>query len=180
MAKENFVHAYFQITQVNSPAPTGIQRGGRPTYNVRAKGISVVGYNPGGPDSTAGPEVRETDLLFTDLTDDHARRLTPNCEVSIFGASVYSYDAQLKYSRSHLGPLAPEGDSPYLEANEIAEHLTKLLNLDSTDHFSKVIPSSRRVSVVRAKPGEWQLRASPVQVKEAQRLAAQEVSFGEV
>lgn len=172
MQQANF-NGYFTIKSVSTLRPTGKQtKNGATLYKVEAVGTAVAERVFSEKTSQYENVWREFDLTFSDLTEKHANIITKDCEISVFGATVFSYVIQTGFT-GDVGLAIARMANPELSLNvvttqQVVEGLVTALGEDYRANITKMIPSEKRKTIIQIKPGTWQIRSSSVNMQNAQ------------
>jgi hypothetical protein len=150
-----------------------------PLFLVSATGTCSVGTKKN--NDRFSLDYREVDLVFMDLTEKHVSMIVSDCEVSIFGAVVISYNADIKYPCNMVNSLIDSNDeriidNMYATAETIADGIVNLISPVSEDvkatikeQLSYIVQNKRRSTTVKVLPMKWRVTASPAQINRAQQ-----------
>ena len=172
MQQMNF-NGYFSIKKVSPPYPLQkTSRKGHTLYKIEAVGTTVAERVYDEQATQYVNVSRECDITFTDLTENHARIITDGCDLSLFGATVFSYMVPLGFNYSTAADIArladPNIENKVIMAQAVIEGLIASIGEQHRSNLNKIIPKERRKTVILVRPGQWALRASTSDIKEAQ------------
>lgn len=173
MQQMNF-NGYFSIKKISPPKPINktSRKKNESLYKLEAIGTTIAERVYNETSNEYENISRECDITFTDLTQNHARIITQGCDISIFGAIVFSYMVDVGYMRDTgigIASLAdPTMDQNVILARDIIEGIISQLGEEHRNNLSKIIPTERRKTIILVRPGQWALRASNDDMKQAQ------------
>lgn len=171
--QENSVVLYTRISETRPPAPSGeLNARQEPTFNVRATGISTCGIIKDPNSSSFSNETREVDLVFTSITTRQLEFISRGSELFIQGASCISYKTPVIYPKALFAAMSVSGNAT--DSEDIINWLGNKLNAipgDKTyEALTALLPKERRITIIRVKPGQWSLKASPQQIASGNKM----------
>ena len=172
MQQVNF-NGYLTVLSVLTPRLNGKHtKNGAPLYRVEAVGTTIIERVYSAQSNQYENIWRELDLTFDDLTENHARVITKDCEVSIFGGTVFSYLIQTGFTTQVGQEIArmaqPELNENVITTQQVIEGLVFALGEKHRANLTKMIPSEKRKTIIQIKPGTWSIRSSSINMQNAQ------------
>ena len=168
-------NGYFSIKKVSAPTPLNKNsRSGDALHTVEAVGVTIAERVY---DEQAGQYKnvsRECDITFTDLTLKHAKIITEGCDISIFGATVFSYMVDIGFQASTAKGIASlanynnEEDKQVYMVEDVINGIVAAIGEPYRESLHIMMPSQRRKTVILVRPGQWGLRASAADIQNAQ------------
>lgn len=181
--QENSVVAYVRIADVKHPIPSNESNSrGEPTFNVKAIGHTICGSMRDPNTGSYSNETREMDLIFTGITVRQQQFIARGSDIFINGASVISYMTPVIYNKSILGCISETGEAK--DASDIINWLTsKLSSVEDLTPAQRgallnLIPSQRRITIVRVKTGQWTIKATTNQINNGISIDGTSEDFG--
>jgi hypothetical protein len=135
--QENNFNGYVKLTKLSQPRGLNkMNNRNEPLFLVSATGTCSVGTKKN--NDRFSLDYREVDLIFMDLTEKHVSMIVLDCEVSIFGAVVISYNADIKYPCTMVNSLIDDNDerivdNMHVTAETIADGIVNLISPSSDD-----------------------------------------------
>lgn len=174
MQQANF-NGYLTVKSVSPPRPMEKQaRNGATLYRVEAVATAIAERVYSEATSKYENVWREFDLTFSELTENHAKIITADCEISIFGAIVFSYMIEVGYTAAVALPMA-RMDDPSLSENvikpdQLINGIVSVIGEEHRESLNKIIPREKRKTIINVKPGQWALRSSSANMQDAQEV----------
>ena len=177
------LNGYFNIESVKAPVPTNkLSKSGDSLFRVDAVGKAIADRVFNETSRQYENVWREFDLTFSDLTQKHAAIITSGCDISVFGAIVFSYMVGVGYSNRVGLAIAQIADSnleaSVITAEQIVNGLVASMGEEHRDNLNEIITAEKRKTIIQIKPGQWAVRASSADMQNAQE--AEVVISGEV
>lgn len=178
--QENNFNGYVKLNKVSQPRSLNkMNNRNEPLFLVSATGACSVGTKK--TNNRFSLDYREVDLIFMDLTEKHVSMIVAECEVSVFGAVVISYNADIKYPCAMVNSLVNTDneeivDNMHVTAETITngilnliDHPNEKIKLVIKEQLSYIIQNKRRSTTVKVLPMKWRVVASPSQINRAQQ-----------
>lgn len=172
--KKNHFFGYLTLQSLKKPMPNGrlSTKSKDPLYDIVATGKSELGSSFNNETNSWEIEVREIDLTFINLSERQLNLLTPPCEILINGGQLITYMRPVVYPTNIVGIFDPDNQNSSIDRNDLIKAIASKLNMPEDKvlpALGALIPTERRVSILRVSPGDWALQASSKQLAVAHK-----------